>query len=206
MASHLCAWSLPGAADACFLRWPLVGLPHYGSAGGSRGVWGHHDALHKQRSQSCSEMKFPSTSLGRSRLGWRWFVTGSFLAEVLFLTWRLNLWLDFYFCSDWVFPVLLAKWSALMLVLARSSHEMKSCPSQTSPAVPFHKGIAEHRGFGRLLSSGESSPGFIELLSHHQPHVLVHGCLFPGWENKMSKGENLWNLPKWPMATSSSAG
>lgn len=71
-----------------------------------------------------------------------WF-TDSRHAEVSFLTSRLNLRFNLYFCSDLVFLVLLAKWLALMLGLARRSQEMKCCPSQTSPVVPFSKGIFE---------------------------------------------------------------
>lgn len=73
---------------------------------------------------------------------WVW-ITDWCRAEVSFLTSRLNLRCNLYFCSDLVFPVLLAKWPALKLVLARCSHDMKCCPSQTSPTVSFSKGIFE---------------------------------------------------------------
>lgn len=73
---------------------------------------------------------------------WAW-ITDWCRAEVSFLTSILNLRFNLYFCCDLVFPVLLAKWSALMLVLAWRSHDMKCCPSQTSPTVPFSNGIFE---------------------------------------------------------------
>lgn len=116
------------------------------------GVWRHGrawaPAWHTQHSQPYSREMFLSATPGETGWGgdnlssWVWIADWC-RAEVSFLTSRLNLRFNLYFCSELVFPVLLAKWSALMLALARRSHEMKCCPSQTSPAVPFSKGIFE---------------------------------------------------------------